>query len=362
MNESNSSSNGESSSGDDASEQRRLLLLMDHSLDFIECLGSDGVIHGVSSAITSLAGYDPQELIGHSYKDLIHPDDRELAVKAFAEVMACGHTGPITLRYRSKAGDWRTIQARARDYLSDPAVRAIVVATRDLTNQIQAESLLSHANTELHRLSQQLLSAHEAERSHLARELHDDVAQILTALSLHMKVGGDGASESPTNESIKTWQGMVHEVLGRLRALIENMRPPALDQIGLAAALRSHIERVRSITGMHIDLDVAADLGRLPSEVELSCFRIVQEAIMNAVKYADAKLLRISLRRTERGLEIAIADDGRGFDVTSTRTDAARGGSVGLLSMRERALLVGGQLEVVSEPGRGTEVRATLPC
>jgi len=362
MNTSKSGSNDESSVGHDAADQCRLLLLMDHSLDFIQCLGSNGVILGVSSAITSLAGYKPQELVGRPYADLIHPDDRALAVKAFADVMACGHAGPITLRYRSKDGAWRTIEARARDYRADPAARAIVVATRDLTNQIQAESLLSQANTELHRLSQQLLSAHEAERSHLARELHDDVAQILTALSLHMAGGRNAESESPTNESIKTWQGMVHEVLGRLRALIENMRPPALDQIGLAAALRAHIERVRSITGMHIELDVAADLGRLPSEVELSCFRIVQEAIMNAVKYADAKLLRIRLRRTERSLEIAIADDGRGFDVTSTRTDAVRGGSVGLLSMRERALLVGGQLEVVSEPGRGTEVRATLPC
>lgn len=335
---------------------------MDHSLDFIECIGSDEIIHGVSSAITSLAGYDPQELIGRSFKELIHPDDRELALKAFAEVMACGHTGPITLRYRSKAGAWRTIQARARNYLSDPAVRAIVVATHDLTNQIQAESLLSQANTELHRLSQQLLSAHEAERSRLARELHDDVAQILTALSLHMALGHDSSSKSPANEPVETWRGMVREALDRLRALIENMRPPALDQVGLAAALRAHIERVQSITGMHIELDVDANLGRLPAEVELSCFRIVQEAIMNAVKYADAKLLRIGLRRTERGLEIAIADDGRGFDVASTRTQAVRGGRVGLLSMRERALLVGGQLEVVSEPGGGTEVRATLPC
>jgi len=362
MNESKGNSNRESSSGDDASEQRRLLLLMDHSLDFIECLGSDGVIHGVSSAITSLAGYDPQELIGRSYKDIIHPDDRELTVNAFAEVMACGHTGPITLRYRSKAGDWRTIQARARDYLSDPAERAIVVATRDLTNQIHAESLLSQANTELHRLSQQLLSAHEAERGHLARELRDDVAQILTALSLHMSVQRNAESESRTNESIKTWQGMVHEVLGRLRALIENMRPPALAQIGLAAAVGAHIEQVRSATGMDIRLDTDADLGRLPPEVELTSFRIVQEAIMNAVKHSGAKVLRVRLRRVERALEVTIADDGKGFDVDSTRTRAVRGGSVGLLSMRERASLVGGQFDIVSETGHGTEVRAVLPC
>src|SRR5271165_4405748 len=118
MNESKGNSNRESSSGDDASEQRRLLLLMDHSLDFIEFLGSDGLIHGVSSAITSLAGYDPQELIGRSYKDLLHPDDCTLAAKAFSEVMACGHAGPITLRYRAKTGAWRTIEARARNYLA----------------------------------------------------------------------------------------------------------------------------------------------------------------------------------------------------------------------------------------------------
>jgi two-component system sensor histidine kinase UhpB len=362
MNTSKSGSNDESSVGHDAADQCRLLLLMDHSLDFIQCLGSNGVILGISSAITSLAGYEPQELVGRPYENLIHPDDCALAAKAFAEVMACGHAGPITLRYRSKAGDWRTIEARARDYRADPAARAIVVATRDVTDQIQAESLLSQANTELHRLSQLLLSAQEAERSHLARELHDDAAQMLTALSLHMSVGHSAASESPTSASIETWRGMVRDVLDRLRALIENLRPAALDQIGLAAAVGTHTERVRSMTGMNIQLDVDADLGPLPPEVELTCFRIVQEAIMNAVKHSGATLLRVRLRRLEGALEITIADDGRGFDVASTSARAARGGRIGLLSMRERALLVGGQFDVVSEPGRGTEVRAVLPC
>jgi len=360
MNESKSNSNGEISTSDVNSEQRRLLLLMDHSLDFVEFLGSDGVIRAVSSAVTSLAGYEPQELIGRSYRDLIHPEDRDIAVKAFEEVMASGHAGPITLRYRSKAGTWRTIQARARDYLSDPAARAIIVATRDLTNQIQAESLLSQANAELHRLSQQLLSVHEAERSHLARELHDDVAQILTAMSLHMALG-HGAPSKPLNESIDTWKGMVREAIEHLRALIENLRPPALDQIGLAAAVGAHIEKVRSTTGMDIRLDVDADLGRLPPAVDLTCFRIVQEAIMNAVKHSGATLVRVRLRRVERNLEVTITDDGKGFNVESTRTRAVRSGSVGLLSMRERALLVGGQFEVASEPGGGTEVRAILP-
>ncbi len=362
MSHSKSSLNNTRSARHDAPEERRLLLLMDHSIDFIEFLGSDGLIHGVSSAITSLAGYDPQELIGQSYKDLLHPDDCKLAAKAFSEVMACGHAGPITLRYRAKTGAWRTIEARARNYLADPAARGIVVVTRDMTDQIQAESRLSEANMELHRLSQQLLSAQEAERSHLARELHDDIAQILTGLSLHMTAGRNSSARSPTGKSVETWRGLVQEALDRLRALIDNLRPPALDQIGLIAAVRAHIERERSITATDIQLDVDADLGRLPPEVELTCFRIIQEALSNAVKHSGAKLLRVRLRRVERALEITIEDDGKGFDAVSTSARAVRGGSVGLLSMRERAALVGGQLDVVSAPGRGTEVRALLPC
>jgi PAS domain S-box-containing protein len=162
------------SPADATGARRRLLFPMDHSLDFVELLGDGGVIHGVSAAITSLAGYEPTDLIGHHYKDVIHPDDCAAAATAFAQVLEQGHAGPVTLRYHRKDGEWRTIQATARNCLTEPAAQAIIVLTRYITHQIRAETSLAEANLELHQLSQQLILAQETERNHLARELHDD--------------------------------------------------------------------------------------------------------------------------------------------------------------------------------------------
>jgi two-component system, NarL family, sensor histidine kinase UhpB len=346
---------------DTASAQGRLLLLMDHSLDFIELLGREGVIDGVSSAITLLAGYEPKDLIGRHYEDLIHPDDHALVAGAFAEVLARGHAGPLMLRYRRKDGAWRTIQASARNYLADSAARAIVVLTRDLTDQLNAERLLSEANAELHRLSQELISAQEAERGHLARELHDDVVQILAALSLSM-AGKSGVVDGvPPASRVEKWKSMVQDAIEHLRRLVLNLRPPALNEQGLPHALALHVDRARTIAAQELDLDIDANLGRLDPEVEISCFRIIQEALTNAVKHSKAQKIWIAVRRVAGGLCATVRDNGAGFDVAGARDGATRDGSIGLLSMRERATLVGGALEIQSTPGRGTVVRATFP-
>jgi len=340
----------------------RLLLLMDHSPDFVELIGREGVIQGISSAVTSLAGYAPEEVAGLRYTDLIHPDDRELAATAFARLLDEGRAGPVRLRYRQKDGAWRTIQATARNLLDDPAARALVVLTHDMTDQLRAEARLSETNAELHRLSQQLLFVQEAERTHLAHELHDDVGQILVglALSLRAKPGsGDGGASA---HQIDHWRGTVQEAIDRVHNLALDLRPPALDQLGLVAAVAAHIDRLQRNAAMHIRLDADTNLRRLPADVEITCFRIIQEALTNALKHSGARHLWVSVRLVGTALRVTIGDDGVGFDVVAARECAARGNGIGLLSMRERATRVGGDLDIASSPGKGTEVRASFPA
>jgi two-component system sensor histidine kinase UhpB len=339
----------------------RLLLLMDHSPDFIELIGKEGLILGVSSAVTSLAGYAPEEVVGLRYTDLVHPEDCERVASAFAQLLAHGGAGPITLRYRRKDGSWRTIQASGRNLLDDPAARALVVLTHDMTDQLHAEALLSKANAELHRLSQQLISAHETERTHLARELHDDVGQILVGLSLSMVAKPRSGGEVASLNQIDDWRQMVREALDHLHRLVLDLRPPALDQLGLPAAVAAHVDRVRTSAGNDIRLDADANLGRLSPDVEITCFRIIQEALTNAVKHSAAKHIWVGLRLVDSGLCVTIRDDGMGFDVAAAGDRAMRGDRIGLLNMRERATRVGGKLDIASSPEHGTEVRATLP-
>jgi len=344
-----------------ASADPRLLLLMDHSLDFIEFVGADGVILGVSSAITSLAGYDPKELVGRRYGELLHPDDYAVAERAFAALLTHGWVGPLTVRYRRKSGAWRTIEVTGRNFLRDPAARAIVVLTRDVTDELQAHQQLVEANAALHRLSQQLIAAQEAERAHLARELHDDVMQTLAGLNLSMATRRPSQQGAAADDRLEVWQRMVTRAIERLRGVALNLRPPDLDGCGLPAAVRAHVARAEEISSVQMRVDIDEDLGRLPPEVELACFRIIQESVANAVKHSRAHHLWIDIRWVDRTLCLWVRDDGRGFDVAVARGNAGATDRIGLQSMFERATLVGGHFEIVSAPGEGTEVVARFP-
>lgn len=346
---------------DAAAARRRLLLLMDHSLDLVELLGDRGVIEGVSSAITALAGYEPADLIGRHYRELIHPDDCVAAEQAFARVLNDGHSGPVTLRYRRKDGAWRTIRAVARNCLADPAARAVVVLTRDITDQVDVEASLAEANVELHLLSQQLILAQETERNHLARELHDDVQQLLIGLKLSLESAARSRATELPATLIDRWMQLVRETIQHLHELTLRLRPPTFDDRGLSSALHAHVDRVRAATGMDIHLELAENLGRFAPDLETACFRIIQEGLANAIRHSRAEHIRIEVRQLGENLAVTVGDDGAGFDVAAARERAVRNGSVGLLSMRERASLAQGRLDVESTPGHGTQVHAYLP-
>jgi PAS domain S-box-containing protein len=356
-----SKSNGARDDGSLTLSPKRLLILMDHSLDFVELLGRGGTIEGVSAAIKTLGGYDPQDLVGRHYQDIIHPDDCARTASAFARALNGEAVGIVTFRYLRKDGSWRTVEATARNFLADPAVHAVVVLTRDLTDQRAAESHLAEANSELHRLAQQLISAHEDERGHLARELHDDVQQILVGLRLGMGRSHPAPSKPPEPALLDSWRELVDLAIDHLHNLTLTLRPPAIDQLGLGSELRALADRLGAASGRSIVLDIGSSIDRIRPDVQLACFRIVQEALANAIKHSGAKHLRVALARKDHELAVTIHDDGPGFDVAAARAQALAGGRVGFLSMRERASLAGGRLEIHSAAGSGTEVCATFP-
>lgn len=339
---------------------QRLLLLMEHSLDFVELLGAEGVIEGVSAAIKPLGGYDPQDLIGCKYQDIIHPDDRVRAAHTFARVLHGDRAETITLRYQRKDGSWRTVQASTRNFLKDPAVRAVVVLTRDVTDQVNAEASLVQANAKLGRLSKQLIVAKKEERSYIAAELHDDVQQILVGLRMHMEPSRRTPTAYLPTCLVDTWIELVQEAIDHLHGLTIALRAPVIDERGLPTTLRRYIDRLSLAQSQNIVLETDADVGPIAPDVALACLRIVQEALANAVKHSGAKNLQVCLKKVNHDLTVSIRDDGVGFDVKLARAHAMDAGSVGLLSMRERAALAGGFLEIDSSPGHGTSVCASF--
>lgn len=219
---------------------------------------------------------------------------------------------------------------------ADPEVAELEAAFNDMIERLETERRES---------ARAALAAQEGERARVARELHDEVGQTLTAVLLQLD-----RTDGPPDEARKA----VLRSLEDVRAIARRLRPEALDDLGLPSALASLTVTISRSSGMEIERRIAPGLPDLSPEAELVIYRIAQEALTNVVRHAGARRGVLELAAAGGRVALSIRDDGRGFDPAAT-------GGAGLRGMRERAVLIGGDLRLVSRPGEGTTVRLELP-
>ena len=206
-------------------------------------------------------------------------------------------------------------------------------------------------------LSRRLLQLQETERRAIARELHDEIGQMLTALRLLLTFK-PGLPQGKLLSRVTDARSVVQNLFDRVRALALDLRPAMLDELGLLGSLPGLIRRYTKRTNIRIRFDHSGLVAkRFPQEVETAAYRIVQEALTNVVRHAGVSRATVSLRADSRTLCVRIEDAGRGFDPMGTRSDS----STGLIGMQERARLLSGSLSIDSAPGNGTRVTAVLP-
>ena len=220
---------------------------------------------------------------------------------------------------------------------------------------------LHTAHERLQSLSSQLVEAQEAERRHLARELHDEIGPVLTAVRMSLQVAQQLPEAATRIPALERGISAVDRALEQIHTLSLDLRPALLDDLGLVPALRWYVDRQAQQAGFTACVAADAFEERLPPALEITCFRIVQEALTNVVRHAQAAQVQVELRNRETELELVVRDDGVGFDVEATLEQAAQGASLGLLSMQERARLVGGRFEITAAPERGAEIHARFP-
>src|SRR5690606_4353046 len=192
-----------------------------------------------------------------------------------------------------------------------------------------------------------------------SRELHDDTAQTLAALLIRLRLFR-AADDPETRERIlEQFRTDLGEALERIRRFARGLRPPALDDLGLVPALESHVRGLAESIDAEIRMDAEPIGDGLTAQAELALYRIVQEALSNAVRHAGARHIELHLRQRDTWVEACVRDDGRGFYTGAAMTEDGAG--LGLFGMRERAAYVGGRVDIQSRPGRGTEVRALIP-
>jgi two-component system, NarL family, sensor kinase len=266
------------------------------------------------------------------------------------------------------------VYARARREFTEQDVRLLTSVGGLIAGAIHQNVLhgrLAASDRAHERFTEQAIAAQEAERRRLAADIHDGITQRLCSLRFHLDAAADALTAEP---SFAAEQLLVARTLARLtldeaRVAINGLRPPVLDDLGLADSLASLARPARTMAGVEVLVDV--DECVLPGHVEVALYRIAQEALQNVVKHASASTVRLQLRRTGDSVVLEVADDGRGWDregrarsgaaADPMRADDPARGGYGLQGMAERAELIGGGLTVTSRPGRGTTVTATVP-
>jgi two-component system sensor histidine kinase UhpB len=199
------------------------------------------------------------------------------------------------------------------------------------------------------------LAAQEGERLRVARELHDEIGQTLTAVTIQAERAADG-DPALAPEALRRVVDDVRGSLDEVRRIARELRPEALDDLGLGNALIALCNRVNAQDGPRVRRELQGELPALPPEVELVVYRIAQEGITNALRHSRADSVTVSLTADAETVTLSVADDGEGLPAQLPR------GTSGIAGMRERALLVGGRLSIESRPGQGTKVRLTIPA
>jgi len=297
------------------------------------------------------------------------PQDRKLALTLGADAYLLKSTEPAELIARirevlasaTRAAEPAGEQGAESDSQMKQYSEVLIRKLEHKMLQVQgANCELQTANLRLQQLSQRLLEVQEAERAEIARELHDEIGQALTAIKLNaqwLSRRVTGPESVKLADCIKLADGALTQVRSRTLEL----RPPQLDQLGLTAALRDLTERMAGSAGLESQF-IAESEDVAPGYAQATAaFRVAQEALTNVVRHAGATQVVVEVSRHDRELVVVVRDDGRAFDFDAARARAIKGGSMGLLGMQERVNLAGGRLLVDSQPGKGTRVEAGFP-
>jgi PAS domain S-box-containing protein len=351
------------------SAERRLRDIIETMAEAVLIIGADGSYELVNREAEELLKRPRERIVGSRQGDMpwarLTVDGRPLRVDELplerlrrGEPALHGYEFQLVL----PEGQPRTILINAgplRDAAGNFA--GAVLTGFDITERKAAERRLAEYSARLGTLSRRVLTVQEEERRAVARELHDELGQVLTAVRLNLQTLRRRSTDAALGPVFEDGLALLETAIAEVRALSTRLRPTILDDLGLEAALRSHLERSRVRAELDLDCDIRLPSRRLDPAVETACFRIVQEAMTNALRHAGASRLAVALGVVNGELMLSVRDDGRGFDLAAAARHAARGESAGLSGMEERAQLAGGRLEMNTAPGRGTEVRVLFP-
>jgi PAS domain S-box-containing protein len=361
--------------------------------DLIMILDNEYRVVRVNKAMAGRLGCTPKDLVGQICYDVFHGTEKPTAHCPHARLMADGLAHSAEVHEDRLGGDFLVSVNPLHD--PDGKLAGSVHVARDITERKQAEEALQKARDELERrveertaelkqeikerkqteealreseshlryLSSQLLTAQENERKKIARELHDSIGQSLSALKFSVEnrlrqVGGNNSEKSA--QALEAIVPVIQKSIEEVRKIAMDLRPSVLDDLGILATISWFCREFQSIySGIRIEQQINIQEDDVPDPLKTVIYRVSQEALNNVAKHSKADLVRLSLRKTDGAIELAIEDNGLGFDLKDLLSVEGIKTGLGLASMKERAELSGGSFTIESGKGTGTTVRAT---
>jgi len=331
--------------------EERFRLVANTAPVMIWTAGTDRNCSYVNKTWLDFTGRPLEAELGDGWVEGVHPDDSNRCLQTYTEAFNRRESFEMHYRVRRRDGEYRWVLGYGVPrFNSDGTFAGYIGSCVDITER-------KHAEESLATIGRRLIEAHEAERTWIGRELHDDINQRLALLAIELDRSSQHALTNELTELVRHARARITEIAEDVQGLSHRLHSSKLDYLGLATAAKSLCRELSEKTKVEIVFEHAGIPHTLSKEVSLCLFRVLQEGLQNAVKHSGVRSFTVDLQGTEESIELTVADFGNGF----AEQEACTGHGLGLISMRERLQLVHGELSVKSQPGAGTTIRARVP-
>lgn len=338
---------------------RKLSEVVEQSPSSIMITDLDGIIEYVNPGFTRLTGYSAEETLGRT-PGIVNSGTHtpEFYAELWATILSGSYwRGEIQNRKKNGEAYWEKVSISPIRNQNNEITHFLAVKV-DITDRKHTEGRLRVREQELAELYAALQTVREEERRAVARELHDELGQMMTALRIDLDwlMARQQQAEPRVHDKLAGMSALIDQTVDTVRRISEDMRPGMLDDLGLTAALENHVAKFEQQAGMACDFVASHEDFGLDDKASIALFRIVQEALTNAARHSGATRIAISLAEKDDEVLLSVIDNGRGLPVASPGRK-----TFGLLGMRERVAILGGRIEIRSEPSHGVRIEVAVP-
>ena len=333
--------------------EQRFRLVANTAPVMIWMAGPDKLCNYFNKTWLEFTGRPLEAELGNGWSEGVHPEDLKACLDIYIRAFDRRESFSMQYRLRRYDGEYRwLIDTGVPRSNPDGSFEGYIGSCIDVTDRKLAEEALG-------RMGRRLIEAHEQERTWIARELHDDVLQRMALLMVDLDLWVQQLPDSAVEFRERTRHGLqrLSDLVDDIQALSHRLHSSKLEYLGIVAAARSFCQELTEQQNVEVDFSYTNIPDGVSREISLCVFRVLQEALQNAVKYSGVQQFAVELRGTEKEIQLTVSDMGVGFDPY----EAFNGHGLGLISMRERLYLAGGQISIDSQPGRGTTIRARVP-